>query len=72
MIRKTSTERGREYRQRQRQDRSRIDGYISASAARRLKDLATAWGISQSAVVERLLMEADDRYWFVFSSDTKK
>ena len=58
----TSTDRVRRFRQRQRQERTRIDGWITSSASWRLSALAAAWGVSKAGVVDRLLIEADERY----------
>lgn len=54
--------RQRAYRAKQRKDHTRIDAYIEASASWRLDRLASAWGVSRGGVLQRLILEADDRY----------
>lgn len=54
--------RQRAYRAKQREDHTRIDAYIEASASWRLDRLAGAWNVSRGGAIQRLLMEADDRY----------
>jgi len=64
-----AVERMRKFRQRQRAERTRIDGWISSSASWRLKKLAAAWGVSRGAVIDRLLLEADSRYQEILFPD---
>ncbi|EKD33689.1 MAG: hypothetical protein ACD_75C02624G0005 [uncultured bacterium] len=47
---------------RQKQEGRRLDGYVSSSASWRLHRLAEVWNCSLSAAVERLALEADERY----------
>ena len=54
-------ERVQAYRQRHREKR-RLDGYVSSSASWRLTRLAQAWNCSPAAAIERLILEADERY----------
>ena len=50
------------YRKRKQADGHRIDAYVSTKASLRLTRLADAWECSMGQVIERLLMEADERY----------
>ncbi len=47
---------------RAKQEGRRLDGYVNSSASWRLKKLAEAWGLSIAGVVERLTVEADEKY----------
>jgi hypothetical protein len=49
----------------------RLDGYIDSQASWRLNALAAAWGCSRGKVLERLLLEADDKYEDVLFPETK-
>jgi hypothetical protein len=39
-----------------------LDVHITPRASWRLKKLASAWGVSRAKVIDRLILEADDRY----------
>jgi uncharacterized protein YceH (UPF0502 family) len=54
---------------RSKQTGSRLDVYVHRSASWRLKKLAKTWGCSLAIVVERLAMEADERYGDILSSE---
>lgn len=58
----TSAERMTAFRQRKRGDSRRVDVYLGAKASWRLSALAEAWECNRSEVIERLLLEADERY----------
>lgn len=64
-------DRVRNYRQRQRAEGTRIDGYVSSSASWRLTALAESWKCSRAAAIERLIMEADDRYRGIVLPETE-
>jgi hypothetical protein len=59
------------FRKRMLEKGRRIDGYVSYSASWRLEKLAKAWGCNMGQVIERLLMEADERYGDVLFPETK-
>jgi hypothetical protein len=65
----TAVDRVRAYRERQRECR-RIDGYITPSASWRLTRLSEAWNCSKGKVMERLILEADERYKDVLFPET--
>ena len=44
------------------QQKARLDLYVNASAEWRLDKLAKEWNCSRAGVVERLLVEADEKY----------
>jgi hypothetical protein len=67
----TVIDRVREYRQRQRTEGTRLDGYIQSSASWRLTALAESWKCSKAAAIERLLMEADERYRDILLPETE-
>ena len=50
------------WRKRASLDKRRIELSINHSASWRLEALAQEWDVSRSAVIERLIMEADERY----------
>ena len=50
------------YRQRRRAEGRRSEIYLSDSASWRLLTLSKAWGCNRSKAVDRLIMEADERY----------
>ena len=54
------------------QEGRRLDGYINNSASWRLSKLAKAWGCSLAGAVERLILEADEKYIDVLFPETKK
>ena len=56
---------------RRKQTGRRLDGYIESPASWRLKRLADAWGCSLAGAVERLVMEADDRYKDILFPETE-
>lgn len=58
----SSTERVRALRQRRRREGTRVDAYIGDKASWRLTALAKAWRCSRGDVLDRLLIEADERY----------
>jgi hypothetical protein len=39
-----------------------MEAYLSPKASWRLKKLAAAWKVSRPAAIERLILEADERY----------
>ncbi len=47
---------------RKKQEGKRLDGYINNSASWRLKKLSETWGCSLAGAVERLALEADEKY----------
>ncbi|MDZ7641627.1 MAG: hypothetical protein U5J62_06370 [Desulfurivibrio sp.] len=63
--------RTRAWRDRQKSQGRRLDGYVGDSAAWRLKRLAAAWGCSLAGAVERLALEADDRYESILFPETE-
>ena len=65
-----STERVRALRQRRRREGTRLDVYVSDKASWRLTALAKAWGCSRGDVVDRLLLESDERYEDVLFPET--
>ncbi|MDY0311366.1 MAG: hypothetical protein RBR20_04500 [Desulfobacterales bacterium] len=59
---KTSTDRVKRFRQRRKGETTRMEAYLSPKASWRLKKLAAAWKVSRPAAIERLILEADERY----------
>lgn len=64
-------ERVKSFRKRKQAEGRRLDIYISTSAGWCLTTLAEAWGCSYAKVVERLLLEADQRYGEILFSESK-
>lgn len=56
---------------RRKQEGRRLDGYIDNSASWRLKKLSDAWGCSLAGAVERLILEADEKYSTVLFPKTE-
>jgi hypothetical protein len=56
---------------RKKQEGRRLDGYVNSSASWRLRKLADTWGCSMAAAVERLALEADERYSDILFPETK-
>lgn len=56
---------------RRKQEGRRLDVYVSSSASWRLKRLAEVWGCPLREVVERLALEADDRYAVILFPETE-
>ena len=53
-----------------RREHRRVEASLESSASWRLKALAKAWGCSQSAAIERLILEADERYEDILFPET--
>lgn len=70
-IHDTDAKRVQAYRKRMLEKGRRLDGYVSYSASWRLEKLAKAWGCSMGQVMERLLMEANDRYGDILLLETE-
>jgi hypothetical protein len=64
-----STERVKRFRQRQKGERTRMEAYLSPKASWRLKKLAAAWNVSRPVAIERLILEADERYQEILFPD---
>lgn len=58
----TNKERIQAFRKRKLSEGRRFDIYISDKASWRLTKLSKAWGCSRGDAINRLLIEADDRY----------
>jgi len=56
---------------RRKQEGHRLDGFVLSSASWRLKRLAEAWGCSLAGAVDRLALEADDRYQVILFPETE-
>lgn len=56
---------------RKKQEGRRLDGYIDSPASWRLTRLAEAWGCSLAGAVERLVLEADERYSDILFPETE-
>ncbi len=50
------------YRRRKARAGQRVDAYVGVEAAWRLDRLVKAWGGTSSQAIERLILEADQRY----------
>lgn len=61
-LHKNDADRIKHYRKQKQAEGRRLDIYIDSQASWRLTAFSKAWGCSMGKVVERLLMEADDRY----------
>lgn len=62
----------RAFRKRQHAKGRRIDAYIGDGASWRITKLSEAWGCSLGQVIDRLVMEADDRYESILFPVTEK
>lgn len=71
-IHENSTARVAAWRQKQRLKKCRLDGFVNYEASWRLKALADVWGCSRSSVVERLILEADEKYGDLLFPEGKK
>lgn len=69
--RKHKDERARVSAWRQKQERRRLDIYVDSSTSWRIDRLANEWGCSLSAVVERLTIEADEKYSNILFPETE-
>ncbi len=56
---------------RSKQEGRRLDLYVSSSTSWRLKKLAYTWELSIAGVVERLTIEADEKYRDILFPETK-
>lgn len=56
---------------RRKQEGRRLDGYVNNSASWRLEKLSEAWGCSIAKAVERLALEADDKYTGILFPETE-
>ncbi len=56
---------------RKKQEGRRLDVYVSPSASWRLHRLAEVWGCSLAGAVERLALEADDKYSDILFPETE-
>lgn len=56
---------------RKKQEGRRLDGYIDNSASWRLQRLSEAWNCSMSSAIERLIMEADNKYNSILFPETE-
>ena len=61
----------RAYRKQQRHQGRRLDVYVGVQASWRLKRLADAWECGLGEVINRLVLEADDRYSDVLFPETE-
>jgi hypothetical protein len=48
-----------------------LDGFVNSSASWRLRKLAETWGCSIAGVVERLAIEADEKYKAILFPETE-
>lgn len=65
-----NAERVQAFRSRKKADGRRIDAYISTDAGWRLTALSKAWDCSIREVIERLLIESDQKYEDVLFPET--
>jgi hypothetical protein len=65
------TERIQAFRDRKQAKGRRFDIYVSSKASWRLTKLAEAWGCSRGDAIDRLLMEADQKYTNILFPETK-
>lgn len=70
-IHATSAERVAAHREAHREEGQRLEVFLPPSATWRLKRLAQEWGGSRSAAIERLIMEADERYGDILFPETE-
>ncbi len=56
---------------RKKQEGIRLDGYVNSSASWRLKKLSKEWSCSLAGVVERLVLEADEKYYNIVFPETE-
>ena len=66
-----AAERLRAFRERKQAEGRRFDIYVSTKASWRLTKLSKAWRCSRGDAIERLLMEADQRYTGIMFPETK-
>ncbi|MFZ5573246.1 MAG: hypothetical protein ACOZF0_22820 [Thermodesulfobacteriota bacterium] len=67
----TDSARVKAYRNRKNAEGRRLDIFVKAEASWRLTKLAAAWECSKGQVIERLIMEADERYEEILFPETK-
>ena len=56
---------------RRKQEGRRLDLYVNNSASWRLTKLADVWGVSLAGAVERLVLEADEKYSAILFPETE-
>ncbi len=66
---RTNAELLKAFRKRRDKECWRHDVYISYSAHHRIKRLATEWGCTPAKAIERLIMEADEKYQEILFHD---
>ena len=59
------------FRDRKQAQGRRLDVYVSSKASWRLTKLSKAWGCSKGDAIERLVLEADERYEPILFPDTE-
>jgi len=67
----TDAQRIKAYRFRKNADNQRFDLFINTKASWRLIALSKAWECAPAKVIERLIMEADQRYESILFPDTE-
>lgn len=67
----TDNDRMKAFRRRKNKELYRIDIYVSYSANNRIEALSKAWGCSKGEVVNRLVLEADQRYEDILFPENK-
>lgn len=65
-----AADRTRAYRLRKQEEGRRFDVYLPSSASWRLTGLAAAWNCSKGQAIDRLIMEADERYHDILFPET--
>lgn len=64
-------DRVRDYRRRKKAAGRRLDVFVSSKASWRLTALAKAWDCSLGTAIERLILEADQKYEEILFPETK-
>lgn len=67
----TDAQRIKAYRQRKNADSRRLDVFINTNSSWRLMALSSAWECSPAKTIERLIMEADQRYESILFPETE-
>jgi hypothetical protein len=67
-----ANDRVNDYRKRKQAEGKRLDIFLQSQASWRITALAKAWGCSRGTAIERLIMEADQRYGAILFPETKQ
>lgn len=66
-----ASDRVNDYRKRKQAEGRRLDIFLPSQASWRIISLAKSWGCSRGAAIERLIMEADQKYEPILFPETE-